>query len=943
MDYVRSQYCQAATDVPPDSSALQNKVCQALTYLFTALYATEWQSFFDDLLALAGLSTGGPPVQATAVIFYLKTLSSIHDDIADVLAAREDAEQSRNTTLKDLIRSRDIQKLTSSWRNILVQFKGQDVKVLEQCLTVIGRWAGWNDLTLIVDNEVLALFFEFVSSGLSSEDSAAISLRDVALNTIMDILSKKMPGENKLDLIEVLKINDVVSQLTASRPLEELRHKSDYDTDLAEQVAKLVNQTVCDIVIILDDDRSGSTIAQRAHFQLKSFLPFLLRYFSDEYDEVSSSVIQGLTDVLAFIRKKRQSTGEYASMLPQILQAVVAKMKYDDTSTWADDDAQTDEAEFQDLRKRLGILQQQIASIDQALVVDTVSDLAVANFRDFQEKSGQVKWRDLELALHEMYALGQYASKSSALYSKGKPVSPAAERLIAMIQILAEIDITACSHPAIHLQYLELCVRYSTFFEANPAAIPRTLDNFVKLLHHEHIKVRYRSWYLFLRFVKPLRLQVGSMAETVLRAIGDLLPIKAELAEQADDDDGSMSSDDNERPQDPKFSNQLYLYEAAGNVSSSPTVSADSQVLFVRSITEPMLVDLQTSMNTALEYNEEAVRQVHHVIMALGAFAQGFSEWAPNKVSSSVGAPASKVSAEFSKCSEAILVALKTLNSPLEVRVAARSAFSRLFGVVGSRILPELPRWIEGLLPEDQRKEDISTFLRLLEQLVYGFKGEIHSILNTLLSPLLQKVFAALAEPTTGTDDELQLADIKSNYISFLFVILNNEVDGVLVSAENQATFETIITSLQHFSRDVSDLPSARMAFTVMARMVAVWGGPDLPATSPGVAPAEPQPRLPGFDRYAIDRFSPLVWAVASDPKCNPRDAQARQALSEGATLVKTVYLKTGEQYLNYLQATEFPRLGLNDAVRQAYLEAVVTFDLKKFRSYFQVGDTSSM
>ena len=953
MQYARSQYRDPDGSTPQDPLALQNKVCQALTYLFANLYGTDWTTFFDDMLALAGVDNGTLGERPTAVVFYLKVLASVHDEIADVLAPRNAAEQSRNTELKDMIRSRDVQKLASSWRLILARFKLKDTVVLERCLSVIGRWATWIDLGLIIDNDVLDLFFEFVSSGLSSKDDSALSLRDTTLNAILEILGKKMDIFNKLGLIEALKINDVVSQLSSSAALQELRYTSNYDTDLAEIVAKLVNQTMSDLIIILDESKDQA-LALRAHSHLMNILPFMLRYFSDEYDEVSSSVIPCMTDMLVSFRKNKQSNVnvEYISTLPSILQAIMAKMRYDETCEWGADDSQTDEAEFQDLRKRLASLQQSIAAIDQDLLINSEYELVTASLKAFQERSDQVDWRDLELALHEMYTLGQYTGRSGALYHKGEPASQAAERLISVMRMLVEVDIATSSHPAVHLQYLELCVRYCSFFEANPAVIPQTLENFIKFVHHKHAKVKLRSWYLFYRFVRQLRPQVGSMAETIVRSIADLLHIKAEIPETSSDD-GSFSSNDNETPHDSTFINQLYLYEAVGDICSSPALSPSDQVRFVRLIAEPILVDLRNAVNYAMGQDEKALLQVHHLIMALGSLAQGFSEWLPssNKATAS-SAPARELSEEFSKSAEAILAALKTLSSPPEVRVAARSALSRLVGALGSNVLPQLPQWIDSLLPRDQSKEDTITVLRLLNQLVYGFKTEMQDILNTLLTPLLQRVFQGLAETTTGTDDELQLAEVKSHYVSFLLVILNNDLGQVFVSNENQPIFETIIETLQHFARDINDLPSAKLAFSVMTRMVTTWGGPDVAVRETGppldglneaerflkARSGDPQPLLPGFDRFAIERFSPLVWGLPLNEKFNGRDARSRQVLVEAAGLVKAIYAKTGQHYLSYLKTTELPGLGWNESSVQTYLKALVTPDPKKFQQHFQVG-----
>jgi exportin-T len=343
------------------------------------------------------------------------------------------------------------------------------------------------------------------------------------------------------------------------------------------------------------------------------------------------------------------------------------------------------------------------------------------------------------------------------------------------------LDVAGFSHPSIQLQYMEICVRYSMFFEANPQFIPRVLENFVRFVHHDHVKVRTRSWYLFHRFVKLLRQQVGNIAQTVIQAVGDLLPIKAELPQEGADDD-DMSSDDNDRSADAIFTSQLYLYEAIGCMCGTHAVPVESQVLFLQSVMNPLYTDLENHLRLARSGDARAVLQVHHLTMALGTLARGFSDWTPGSTTPSSHPPAEAVSVEFTKTAEAILVALESLDTSFDIRTAARFAFSRLIGVLGTRILPQLIRWIDGLLSRTSSKDEMALFLRLLDQVVYGFKTEIFDILNTLLTPFLQRVFSGIAEPTTGTDDEIQLSELKSQYLQFLLVILNNDLGSVLVS-----------------------------------------------------------------------------------------------------------------------------------------------------------------
>ena len=438
-----------------DSAVVQNKITQTLTYLFTSLYATEWITFFHDLLGLTVSAGSSFRDNEPGVSLYLRVLVSVHDEIADILIPRSAEEQQRDNDLKDLVRQRDIKVIASSWQEIITQWKTTPNQIIEQCLAVIGKWVAWTDISLVLSDTLLNLLFELVIpptsaaelggtySEASKGDASRLDLRRyAAIDTLMEILGKKMSSEDKLQLIDVLKINEIVSQLAGSYRLQELRSTSQYDTDLAESVAKLVNNTVYDIVKALEGAQDGESASVYGTSQLKAFLPFVLRFFSDEYDEICSNVIPSLTDLLTLFRKKAKNNSNFyldcQIMLSPILDAVIAKMKYDHTSQWGEEDAQTDEAEFQELRKRLQVLQQAVAAVNENLYVDKVSTLVVSTFDQFQNQRGQLNWRDMDLALYEMFLFGELAQKSGGLYSKTKPISPAAERLIGMMFKLVE-------------------------------------------------------------------------------------------------------------------------------------------------------------------------------------------------------------------------------------------------------------------------------------------------------------------------------------------------------------------------------------------------------------------------------------------------------------------------------------------------------------------------
>ncbi|KAJ5934611.1 hypothetical protein N7466_004158 [Penicillium verhagenii] len=933
--YLRQVYGPNGT-ATPDAPSIQNKIAQTVTYLFSALYGNGWESCIDDLLNLtyksaASTSRDNP----LGIVFYLRVVNSIHEEIGDVLVSRSRGEQDKANNLKDLIRDRDMQKIANSWQEILSQWRDGDDTVVEACLKAVGSWVSWIDISLVVNQPMLDLLFQQLGRAEKQElREGEQRVRDAAVDVFTEIIGKKMKPADKIEMIVFLNLNSIITQLSNSPPLRESRFTSKYDTDLAETIAKLVNITVMDIVRVLETDTGP--VKEKADDLLQVFLPHVLRYFSDEYDEVCSTVIPCVNDLLTYFRKLSKTNPTFedrnkAILLP-VLKAIIAKMRYDETSNWGDEDEQTDEAEFQELRKRLGVLQQIVASADEQLFIDAISELVGTTFENLRVSGGQIDWRDLDLALHEMFLFGDLAVTRGGIYQKNAPAGPAAARLIEMMLRMVECDIRSFTHPATQLQYMEICVRYSAFFQHHTHLIPGVLESFLQLVHHPVKRVKTRSWYLFQRLVKQLRTFIGNVAQTVVEALGDLLVIHAELPSEGDDGD-EMSSEDHEGSADAVFTSQLYLFEAVGIICSTNGVPANQQVLYAQSVLNPIFADMERNLEAAKSNDERALLQVHHDIMALGTLARGFSDWMPG-TSTPSNLPAPEVSEAFCQVAEATLVSLESLKASFNIRTAARFAFSRLIGVLGARILPQLPRWIDGLLTQTSSRDEMALFLRLLDQVIFGFKGEIFSILDTLLTPFLQRVFSGIADPTTGTDDEIQLAELKREYLNFLLAVFNNDLGAVIISERNQPMFDTVITTIEHFAKDIEDFTTAKMAFSVLHKMGSSWGGPDVTQGSTnGTTPN--QTTLPGFGAFMITRFSPLCWSLPMTPSFNSKDAQAKQVLAEAGGLQRTIYLKTGADYVNYLRTQELPGMGMGGELIEEFLAALSQPDAKGFRHFF--------
>jgi exportin-T len=436
LDYVGRVYGGAGSQEEVDSASIQNKLTQTMTFLFMSLYKQGWNSFLADFMALTNLPNSSSPDNLAGTVLYLRILQSIHDEIADVLLSRSNSDQKRNTELKDLLRARDVPQVAISWQNILAYWRDKNDVVVEMCLKVIGRWVSWIDISLVVNQDSVNILLQLV--GRNSSTSKEDKVRDAAIDCFTEIVGKKMKTSDKIDMILFLNLGDIIAQLVASQPLNELRTTSNYDTDLAEAVAKLVNNAVYDIVKALEDSKADESTRERADQLLQTFLPLLLRFFSDEYDEICSTVIPSLTDLLTLSRKIKPLPPQYTSMLTPILNAIITKMRYDETSSWGNEDEQTDEAEFQDLRKRLQVLQKTVAAVDENLYIEILSNLVGNTFQRLDQQGTGMDWRDLDLALHEMYLFGELSLPNQGLYTKSQPSNVAAERLVAMMTKMVE-------------------------------------------------------------------------------------------------------------------------------------------------------------------------------------------------------------------------------------------------------------------------------------------------------------------------------------------------------------------------------------------------------------------------------------------------------------------------------------------------------------------------
>ena len=341
-----------------------------------------------------------------------------------------------------------------------------------------------------------------------------------------------------------------------------------------------------------------------------------------------------------------------------------------------------------------------------------------------------------------------------------------------------------------------------------------------------------------------------------------------------------------------------------------------------------MLVQLRQAVQTYTAERQDlrAVLQAHHLFLASSTISKGFPDITPETQS----ADASAWVVVFKDITERILEALGELSHFAIIREAARGAFSRMVATCGDVVLPYVPALLNGLLSETQPKElvEVLSFVGLIAS---RYKATIRPVMDELLIVLVSRVFHFLNREVAGTDDAVERTELIRAYIGLLSVLLGANLEGVLRSEKNQPQLEGILQSLVFYATS-ADVNTQRATFSVLHRLVAVWGGAPgtaAPGNTPAGATREP---LPGFEQFIYETLVPLVFEAPSKPTFELGDAQSQQVLLEIATLLKTIAEVRGDEALSYLTTVYFPRVGCPPDMGQEFAQSLKLQDSRQLR-----------
>lgn len=299
-----------------DPTHLRNKFAQILAKQFCQVYINIYPNFIKDLLELINVSeaTSTNPNNLLAIDYYTRVLIGIHSEIGDKYITRSQEIHNRNNLLKDAIRTQDMQQMVTSWIQILTNPSfAHSEEILNNTLKIVGQYVSWMEISLFISPEFINTVFSFLQNS---------KLRNTTCETLIDIISKKMAPQNKLELLSLLNLTEFIGTLNLIEKNKNDDDDDDEDVEFMEFVAKLLNQIGQELLIVLENQ---SGLLEQVNAQLFKLWPAILGCLNHNYDDVSQNVFPFLQQFLTLSKKNPQLYT--VDLMSTLLNKLILKMR----------------------------------------------------------------------------------------------------------------------------------------------------------------------------------------------------------------------------------------------------------------------------------------------------------------------------------------------------------------------------------------------------------------------------------------------------------------------------------------------------------------------------------------------------------------------------------------------------------------------------------------
>lgn len=224
---------------------------------------------------------------------------------------------------------------------------------------------------------------------------------------------------------------------------------------------------------------------------------------------------------------------------------------------------------------------------------------------------------------------------------------------------------------------------------------------------------------------------------------------------------------------------------------------------------------------------------------------------------------------------------------------------------------------------KDCEAKDLQEFIPLINQITAKFKTQISPFLQQVFMPLVRAIFEVLARPVEDNDQTAALENqmLRRSYFAFLQTVAGSGMSEVIANQGVQNVEQVLFTVIQG-AVEFPDPIAQKTCFIILSKLVELWGGKD---------------GLLGFEDFIYKHIVPACFLAPLKPTFDLADAQTVLALSECAVTLKTIHLKRGPEFIQYLQQEYLQSLQVAPEISREFCQALQQPDGKIFKNYLKV------
>lgn len=542
----------------PVRTVLKNATARLATQLFLVIYPAEAPGFFKNLIALAhSYSPSTPPTpdglyNPPPTEFLLRVLHEVSTEISDayIRSSRDRNRTALDGQLRDAVRANDAGDVaTAVWQiinealnGVYQSYEGQRVglrgaearQMAEMAFRVVGDYVSWIDMNYIISPDTIQLF----QRALHLADDSCTSLRVTAVEALIDAINKGMPAQDKLALLSVLEIPNLIGSLINVGRNDDGSRLPDSST---EDDVEMLRLALSKLLVAaggeatkISEDVSMPEEARAAGLDIFThMLPLALRLLSDDNRATILATVPFVSNALSLFKKQRKRAAHEPNQgltetktifLTELIQVAFRKLEFDDEDDWRESveaGLSDDQSVLESMRKNFGVVMDNVAAVAPALYRTAVEQLVLSTCEAYSTRGAEaLPWQTAEVALFNLYSYGSALSLTGSMpfvqisteenqkvksvpgyqvdYTK-LPLSPVGEMMLRVCQA----RLGSYPNDAVALQFFEVASRYHEFFKLCPEIVGEVLPAFLGShgVHQSAGSAQERVFYLLNRFV----------------------------------------------------------------------------------------------------------------------------------------------------------------------------------------------------------------------------------------------------------------------------------------------------------------------------------------------------------------------------------------------------------------------------------------------------------